>query len=132
MKISYLPLVFCFLAFVVGCGGQPGVRGKIVFSDDKAPLTRGVVNFVNEGRIARGQIESDGTYVIGSVKANDGLPPGTYQVYLTSTEKTESSDGGFKREYVIDRKYDNAETSGITVEVTKSMTFNIELDRYKP
>ena len=131
MKRSYLLLVFCLLAFAIGCGGQPGVRGKVVFSDDKAPLTKGIVNFVNEARIARGQIESDGTYVIGSIKANDGLPPGTYQVYLTNTETTEASAGGLKKEYIIDRKYDNAKTSGITVEVKKSMTFDFEVDRYK-
>jgi hypothetical protein len=119
---------------LVGCG-NPKVRGKIVFSDDKTPLQGGIVNFVTDKRIARGQINKNGNYVIGSERANDGLPPGEYKIYITDTIKVipPSGESGLpKFEQVIHPKYTKPETSGLVLNITKSQVFNIEVERYDP
>ena len=119
---------------MVGCGGKPGLRGKVVFSDDKSPLTRGIVVFENESdkSVSRGELDQNGNYVVSSHKANDGILPGRYRVYLTNTENfKDNPKGGLPLiEYTVDRKYEKAETSGLTVEVKKSMTFDFEVDRF--
>ncbi len=132
MQVKHLVVLLILAAFAIGCGGQPGVRGKVTFSDDKTPLTQGTINFESDKNIARGEVDGEGNYVIGSLKANDGLPPGQYRVYFTGTEKYKTSPTGglVGIENVIDQKYNKAETSGLTVEVKKSMTFDIEVDRY--
>lgn len=33
--------------------------------------------------MACGKIDSDGSYVLGSLDQKDGLPPGTYQAYIS-------------------------------------------------
>jgi len=137
MRMKYfIAMTLLLSAFFVGCSGQPGLKGKIVFSDDKTPVTHGMVNFVSDKGIARGTIQENGTYVVGSAKTNDGLPVGTYKIYFTDTEHYEppapgSGAGLPKITPLIDKKYSSAETSGLTVEVKRSMTYDIELDRYK-
>ena len=124
--------LLCLLLFAVGCGNKCGLKGKVVYSDDQAPLEGGEICLVSDQGIARGTIDKDGNYVVGSVKANDGLPSGNYRVYLTSTELFEPSpNGGLpKRIPRIAEKYQQPETSGLTVEVKSSMTHNIQVDRY--
>ena len=130
---KYLFMISFVLCFMIGCGGNPKIKGKVVFSDDKTPLTQGVVNFVSDKGIARGELDKEGNFVIGSVKANDGLPPGNYRIYLTNTElyKTDAAGNLAGIEYLIDKKYEEANTSGLTLEVKKSMTYDIEVERLK-
>jgi len=129
-------ILFCVglfsLLFIVGCGENVSVSGRVVFSDDGTPLTQGTVCFVSDVGIARGTIGSDGRYVVGSIGARDGLPPGTYRIYLTETEILESMPGGGlpRRFPQIEEKYSAPETSGLTLEVRSSMTHNIEVTRY--
>ena len=131
MQLKYSIPLLIVMTFMVGCGSQPGLRGKVVFSDDKSPLTQGIVVFQSEKGIARGELDKNGNYVVGSLKANDGLPPGTYKVYLETTELYHPNPkGGLPIiEYVIDHKYEKSNTSGITVEIKRSTTFDFEVDR---
>ncbi|MDR1383946.1 MAG: carboxypeptidase-like regulatory domain-containing protein [Planctomycetaceae bacterium] len=122
--------VFFLMTFaIVGCG-NPGVRGKVVYSDDKSPLPRGVVNFVKDGFIARGQIDSNGNYVIGSKRAGDGLPAGEYKVYITGTSREINPNLGGGLERIINPKYEQPTTSGLELSVKGSQTFNIEVERF--
>jgi hypothetical protein len=77
--MSVLMLVAC-----LGCGGRAQVHGKVVFSDG-SPLTYGTVNFTSGETICKGQIEKDGTFKMRTFKPGDGVPPGTYKVYITDT-----------------------------------------------
>ena len=124
--------LLCLILFAVGCGNKCGMKGKVVYSDDQTPLDGGEVCLVSDKGIARGAIDKDGNYVVGSIKANDGLPPGNYRVYLTSTELYEPVPGALlpKRIPRIDEKYQQPETSGLSVEVKSSMIYNIEVDRF--
>src|SRR5262245_41293493 len=71
---------------VTGCGAklQP-VRGKVTLQDG-TPASGGLVVF--EGRIgdevvtARGDIQSDGSYELGTHAPGDGTAPGKYQVLV--------------------------------------------------
>ena len=123
--------LLCLLFLVTGCGKNCSLKGRVVFSDDQAPVTAGTVCFVSDKGIARGTIDQNGYYVVGSIGAKDGLPPGTYRVYITDTEIIESMPSGLpRRTQVIESKFSQPETSGLTVEVKSSMTHNIEVDRY--
>ena len=120
------------LFLAVGCGGNCGLKGKVVFSDDKTPLTQGEVCFVTDKDIARGPIDGNGNYVVSYIRKNDGLPRGTYRVYLTDTEINEPVPGrpAFNLIPQIDPKYGSPDTSGLVLEVKRSMTWDIEVDRY--
>ena len=100
-NVSKLLALFSVLLLVacVGCGGRAQVHGKVVFSDG-SPLTYGTLVFANDTTMCKGsieedgtsgevmckgQIEKDGTFKMRTFKPGDGVPPGTYKVYITDT-----------------------------------------------
>ena len=87
-NVSKLLAFVCVVAMVAcaGCGGRSQVSGKVVFSDG-TPLTYGTVNFTNNEVACKGQIEKDGTFKMRTFKPGDGVPPGTYKIYLSNTTK---------------------------------------------
>jgi len=131
-----IPCLFCvflLLAFS-GCGGDKvSLKGKVTFKEDGSPLTSGMVCFETDTYRARGPLKPDGTYQVTSVKANDGIPPGTYKVYVfgaeVGVEETSGRMNAARSVSLVARKYTNKETSGITVEVdakTKQFDFQVE------
>jgi len=78
--IHYHFAFFLLLMFAVGCGGNVSVTGKVTFPDG-SPLTYGEVLFETSTTLARGTIQSDGTYSL-SAGEERGIPRGTYQVYI--------------------------------------------------
>ena len=128
------PLLFSLLV-LAGCGDKVPLKGKVVFSDDGSPLTAGRICLTTDTYFSRGEIKPDGTFVVGSEKATDGLPPGTYRVYIAGAEKLIGEDemGKEVTESIIDPKYASAETSGIVVDVTPSTkSIEIIVDRFDP
>jgi hypothetical protein len=130
--------IFCalvLLTFLVGCsGGKVPLKGTVTYSDDGSPVTHGTVGFLKDGEIARGDIKPDGTYTVGTAKETDGLQPGTYQVFVSGTDKaTQISElGSFSYEPLVDKKFENPDTSGLSVEIDASTkTFDIKVDRFK-
>ena len=132
-------VVCCFLsvflvAMVIGCSGDNvSLKGKVTFKEDGSPVPRGTVCFETESFRARGILSSDGTYKVGSLKENDGIPPGTYKVYIFGAEAPIEDVAGnmnaLRAVPLVARKYTNAETSGITVQVdakTKQFDFQVE------
>ena len=133
-KNSILLTLLLALLTLAGCGGgQVGLSGKVVYSDDQSPLTMGTVCFETEKFLARGNIKPDGTFTVGSIKDTDGLPPGNYRVYVSDARKIigQDKDGADIYEPLIASKFTTAATSGITIEVTSSQkNYTIEVDRY--
>jgi hypothetical protein len=82
--VFFLPLFLSF--FMIGCSGNYPLKGRVTFSDDGSPLEIGYVCFENDKGIARGKIQKDGYYVVGYVGATDGIPQGTYDVYITGAQ----------------------------------------------
>ena len=128
-------LLALFAGSFVGCGsGNVGLSGKVTFSDDGSAVPAGTVAFRKDGKIARGRIKEDGTFVVGFEKETDGLPPGRYEVFISGAEKVigTNADGENTMEPLIDEKYNRAETSGLSLEVNSSTrVYNIEVERYK-
>jgi len=80
MKPKLLTLLI--LVLCLGCGKNVPLRGKVL-DEEGNPITVGMVNFVSDKGLSRGQIQSDGSYVVGTLQERDGLPPGTYKVYVS-------------------------------------------------
>jgi hypothetical protein len=107
-----------------GCNGkQVGLSGKVVFSDDGSPVTFGTVCFATPTFQAKGEIRKDGTFTMGSWGASDGLPPGTYQVYILGLTEDLGGDLIYS---VLDPKWTSPSTTGLTVTVEKT-TRNLEI-----
>lgn len=137
-----LPLLCLALTVVlVGCG-QPKVSGKVTFADG-SPLTAGTVNFVGDDVICKGDIDKDGSFEMRTMKPGDGVPPGSYQVYITGAFVFEQEDAaGQTGDVQIQRmtgstnvlppKYSDPEQSGLTITVDKSMKYDITLEGDSP
>ncbi len=136
-----LPLL-CLLLTValVGCG-KPKVTGKVTFADG-SPLTAGTVNFLGGDVICKGDIDKEGNFEMRTLKPGDGVPPGSYQVYITGAFVFEQEDAGQTGDIqvvrmsgstnVLDPKYSDPEQSGLTIDVKKSMKYDITLDGDAP
>lgn len=125
----FLSIIVLFsLLIATGCG-QPKIIGKVVFSDDLSPLPNGTVIFHGDKHIARGYI-ADGNYVLESLKKNDGLPRGQYRISIKETQINIGPASLPVYKNVIDVKYESPATSGLTLDVQKSQTFDIKVDRF--
>jgi len=130
-----LPFVLVGLVFVFGCGsGKQSLSGTVTFLDDGSPVPMGTVQFDTTGSFSRGEIKSDGTYVVGTDTLTDGIPKGTYTVTVHATEYTEirGADGSASStsKQLINPKYNSAETSGLTFTADgKTKKFDIQVER---
>jgi hypothetical protein len=136
-RFVLLGLCLCVLTFTACGSGLCSLRGKVTFSDDGTPLPYGIVVFDNEQTRSKGKVNSDGTYIVGTLSDTDGIPAGTYKISVTGTYKpAENIDANnmdtAQSESLIDEKYANASTSGLTVTVdSKTKVFDISVDRPK-
>ena len=126
----FLITVLFSLLITTGCG-QPKISGKVVYSDDQSPVTQGVVIFHDGNNIARGPIQSNGRYAVESLKKNDGLPPGMYKISIKETQVNISEADLPVYQNMIDKKYESPDTSGLSLNVTKSQTFDIQVERFQ-
>jgi len=137
--------ILILLLFVCGCGsGGATVKGTVKF-DDGTPLTTGYVKFIGNATEASGAIKTDGTYVLGELKAGDGVKPGHYKVVVVGAmiippapaSQTSPSKSPARGElppappptYLIDRKFETPATSGLTCEVKGAMTYDITVTK---
>jgi len=142
MRLFSLLAVVALVA-VAGCSGRAQVSGKVTFSDG-TPLTCGVVNFTNDSTICKGDINrEDGTFKMRTFKPGDGVPPGTYKVYLTQTsdfhdsgKTAQTGDASYTVMGVatstVPNKYGNPDESGLTVTVKGSMKYDITIEGVAP
>jgi hypothetical protein len=101
-----------------GCGSSAvqeaalvPVKGTVAYKGK--PLTQGTIEFEPQtgGRLARGAIQSDGTFTLTTTKDGDGVAAGTHLVYVRAT-------GGDAKKEVVPLKYTQAASSGYQVEVS--------------
>ncbi|MDR3109711.1 MAG: hypothetical protein LBU65_08495, partial [Planctomycetaceae bacterium] len=99
--------------------------GTVKFSDG-TPVNFGNVVFCNETHSYYGTIKSDGTYITGGVKEVEGIPDGTYKIYLAATEEVENIYGtprgieeliDYKVTQRVAAKYRSYETTDLSFEV---------------
>ena len=128
----------CF-GTIAGCHAELElipVHGQVLFKGE--PLEYGSVMFQpqGEGPLARGTIQADGTFVLGTESEDDGVRPGNCRVRITAFEVQQSSQrADHQREMSLGRsaipaKYQSFGTSGVAVEITPGMELPlvIELD----
>ena len=129
-RIALVLLSFLALA---GCGNKNVQFGGKVTLPDDTPFTRGFVCFTNGTIAAYGPLQADGSYAMGSLKPGDGLPPGTYQVYLSGFQEVISPEDAEVTVYrsPIDMKYDSPDTSGLACEVVKGGRYDFVVEPFK-
>ena len=125
MRLGVLPSLVIATAALSpcwGCGGSAArtmttlpVKGKVTYKGQ--PLVRGTVLFEPDGagREARGEIKTDGTFVLSTHKEGDGAVPGNHRVSITGgTGKASSAK--------IPGKYGSLGSSKLEIEVTAEKT----------
>jgi len=118
---------------VAGCGSSiHPVRGTVHFPDG-SPLSYGrVVIESDDGKTGSwGITHEDGTFEMGTLTPNDGVPAGTYRVYLTNTTTPPPADlsVAFTPKPLVHAKYASKDTSGIVFEVPKQTTWDIVVEK---
>ena len=135
MKSFFIVFAVVALLSLTGCSNKVALTGKVTYSDDGGPLDVGTVCFATDTYVARGTLRPDGTYRVGSISERDGLPPGTYQVYIDGARRVIGTDrlGLPIYEPLIDRNFFSGTTSGITLTVPAPQgRFDFQVERYVP
>jgi hypothetical protein len=129
---SCLALLGPLLVGSTGCGSGSiyPVQGKVVFKDG-TPLQGGIVVFEsvdNDRVIARGDIEPDGTFSLGTRKRGDGALAGPHRVLVSPPFLANAEARRGPR--LIHPRFENFETSGLVLKVEKQANdFTIEVDK---
>ncbi|MDR0870610.1 MAG: hypothetical protein LBN39_07435 [Planctomycetaceae bacterium] len=123
---------------LIGCGQRTvPLKGTVTYADDGSPVPFGIVHFDSASSRSKATIKEDGTFVVGTMKDTDGIFPGTYDVSIVGAEKpgTGKSDDPMVPPPaipLIDPKYENATTSGLTLSVDgKTKNYDIKVERPK-
>ena len=111
-------------AFVVGCSDDDRlptyeVTGEVVFSNG-TPLKGGWIIFESpeQGLAARGVIDTNGTFRLGTYEQSDGAVAGKQLVAITpATPDGYDPDKG-RAHPIIHRRFTHMNTSGLVFEVT--------------
>ncbi|MDR2171521.1 MAG: hypothetical protein LBP59_15370 [Planctomycetaceae bacterium] len=134
-KILYL---FFALVMLTGCGKNVPLSGRVTFADNGEPLSAGTVVFVNGVNQGRGNIQLDGSYIIGFESEKNGLPSGKYKVYIDNANRYEGGEldenGIPKSEQkiipLINEKFTKLDKSDLSVDVNSSLKkFDIKVER---
>jgi hypothetical protein len=121
LAILIASTIFMVNAFS-GCGFSAGslaalvpAKGKVTYKGK--PLSQGTIRFEPDGygRMATGKLQSDGTFVLSTLKEGDGVVAGVHKVFITDLDKTLAKDRAFK-------KYMQSGSSGLTADVSPENT----------
>jgi hypothetical protein len=122
LKFYFFISVCCLLPVFFGCSNNNiETSGSVSFSDG-APVVTGIVRFETPQTQYTALIQSDGTF---NVNMGKGIPPGQYRVSVIDVRENEI--------LLIDEKYENPDTSGITFDVKPSVNepLKITVERSK-
>lgn len=140
MKHCTLLVSFMLLLVVsTGCGDKSSVSGKVSF-DDGTPLNVGKVMFTDGTNSGFGKINEKGEYKMGMTKEGEGMPNGSYQVYIMDASKEDpslsrASDDGetfTPKVLIIDPKFTNPKQSELKCDVSGKTTFDIKVTKPGP
>jgi hypothetical protein len=132
-KIFFNFFIMLLLIGLTGCSNHVKLSGRVTYSDTNEPLEAGTVIFLAESETfqARGEIEKNGSYVLATLRENDGLPSGNYRVYVNSAYRYETQENAPTIEIrLITDKFTSPETSGLVFQVDRSTKkFDFQVDR---
>src|SRR5581483_3241072 len=118
-------LALVLLAGAAGCGTRLyPVTGKVTYPDGQ-PLTEGTVVFESQAAgpdqklvMARGPIQADGSYALGTYKPGDGAPAGKYRALVAPKYDANAVDTPSREPAPVAARYTRFDTSGLQFEVT--------------
>ena len=130
----------------MGCGNTVVVKGTAKLADGR-PLENGRVLFSNDKEQFTADIKPGGTFSPGKYKDGDGIPSGVYKIVITgayaqgeSASSKPSTSGMPSPEEIrrlrkarvaaalIHSKYEDPNTSGLTIDTSKTKTLDLVLD----
>jgi len=118
MRTAHLLSMLLACLLLCGCASDHEPLSGTVTYEDGSPLTLGEVIFVTDSFQAVGTIQSDGTYTVGSLDIDDGLPAGTYRVYISNAvDLGEEIDSEADDKPLVAEKFTSADTSGLTCDI---------------
>jgi hypothetical protein len=107
LRFRFAIAVSMLVAWCSGCGTKGAgelpqllpVKGKVTFKGQ--PLSSGSVRFEPDdyGRPAYGKLNSDGTFVLSTLKDGDGVVPGHHKVSITDLD-IKSTQGAAVMKYL--------------------------------
>jgi hypothetical protein len=111
---------FLLASFCAGCGRHAAniapVKGVVTL--DGKPLKIGtVITIPNAGRGARGFIQPDGSFELGTYGKTDGALLGSHRVGVVAYEGTNLGPESNNAKLIVPKRYTNPESSGLTIEV---------------
>jgi hypothetical protein len=117
------PIAFLAAVALAGCGqGYQPVSGRVVWKDGTPAKELSGSQVVFESAelkmSARGTIGPDGSFTITTVNPDDGVPAGTYKVAIVEERKSLAAEGSQLAPGLLDVKYYDLNTSGLTADVT--------------
>lgn len=133
-KITAIGCSTIGLLLSAGCDGGNGdalvpVSGTVLF--EGTPLESGtIVTTSDRGLPARATIGSDGSFSLSTPNRGEGATVGEHQVAIFAFENTEELETNPEAmgKLVIPRRYSEAATSGLTIEVAPPAMLNVRLD----
>lgn len=125
-KLRYIvPLLLLLLVLLLsGCSDKKKLGGKVTFSDGE-PLKAGTVFFSKDDFLARAHLRPDGTYDVGSLSQKDGLPPGTYKVYISGAVEAVDPNDPDKLRSLIAPEFASLEKTPLSVTVPGEKVYDI-------
>jgi hypothetical protein len=125
---------FTYLLFVVlllsGCDSKQRLTGTVMFSDGE-PLTVGTVVFSTPTFISRASVGADGTFKVGTTAEGDGIPPGTYKVYVVDAMVLDPKDpAGMSQLPIVAKEFTLESSTPLSVTIPGTKTFDIVVERH--
>jgi hypothetical protein len=140
---SVLHALLLLTLCIAGCSkdATTGHVSGIVRLDGK-PLTTGTIRFIpSAGRPATGQIQSDGTFTLGTYGKNDGAIVGLHRVTVVAIQSDLNQADASDRESatrrttaspdvksLVPKRYNGPVSSGLTFEVKPGDNLDAEFD----
>lgn len=121
--VEHLHVIFpaCLCVTIcLGCGAKKETvvypaSGTIKYADG-LPLAGGTI-FVHCSPPARGVVNEDGTFALGTYGTDDGAPLGVHPVSILAELPADFDPDGGRRPVGLKSKYARPDTSGITISI---------------
>ena len=130
---------FAVVATTLGCRNAneldtAPVSGRVLLNGK--PLSTGTVTFVpNRGRVANGDIQSDGTFELSTYRSHDGAIVGSHKAAVLVLRPDIDPTVGPERDkppMLIPPRYATAEESGLKYEVKAGQDNKFTLELHDP
>lgn len=120
-----------FALSLCGCTPKVCVDGNVSFPDG-SPLEKGAVMMSDGRNMYQGNIKPGGKFSLGMLKDGEGIPPGTYKIWISGVNGTDYRDPSSSGIFLIDPKFTSEKTSDLTFEAKKGETKPIDIVVEKP